>query len=186
MVQLIKLDHLEYKEAILDSPEFRDKLHRHEKHISDTSKNIKVLLKKFEDVINASEVLRNAQDSFAVYLKDFQLGFVGDKNEQESDIVDTLDNTYNLVQDIKEFSNKMINAGHALYRQLDNFRKDKLDNLKEKKKEYDRQTIRYCSVTEKYLTSSQSSSKRDRNNADEISEYKEVSATKSDSCFSSV
>ena len=55
MVQIFKLDHLEYKEAILDSPEFREKLKRHEKHIADTSKSIKLLLKKFEDVITASE-----------------------------------------------------------------------------------------------------------------------------------
>jgi hypothetical protein len=55
MVQVLKLDHLEYKEAIVDSPEFREKLRKHEKYISDTSKNIKVLLKKFEDVINACE-----------------------------------------------------------------------------------------------------------------------------------
>ena len=55
MVQIHKLDPLEYKEAILDSPEFREKLKRHEKHIVDTSKNIKFLLKRFEDVISASE-----------------------------------------------------------------------------------------------------------------------------------
>ena len=57
MVQLSQLDHLEYREAILDSPEFREKLKKHEKYILDTSKNIKVLLKKFEDVIAASECL---------------------------------------------------------------------------------------------------------------------------------
>ena len=55
MVQIIKLDHLEYKEAILDSPDYREKLRKHEKHIAETSKNIKILVKKFEDVINASE-----------------------------------------------------------------------------------------------------------------------------------
>ena len=55
MVQIVKLDHLEYKEAILDGPEFREKLRKHEKHISETSKNIKLLLKKLEDVITASE-----------------------------------------------------------------------------------------------------------------------------------
>ncbi len=66
-------------------------------------------MKKLEDVINASEALRNAQDSFSLCLKDFQLGFVGDTNEEESDIVETLDCTYNLFQDIKEFSNKMTN-----------------------------------------------------------------------------
>lgn len=55
MVHISQLDHLEYKEAILDSPEFRDKLKKHEKYITDTSKNIKTLLKKFEEVILASE-----------------------------------------------------------------------------------------------------------------------------------
>ena len=55
MVQIVKLDHLEYKEAIVDGPEFREKLRKHEKHVSDTSKNIKLLLKKLEDVITASE-----------------------------------------------------------------------------------------------------------------------------------
>ncbi len=55
MVQILRLDHLEYREAILDGPEFREKLKKHEKHITDTSKNIKVLLKKLDDVITASE-----------------------------------------------------------------------------------------------------------------------------------
>jgi hypothetical protein len=55
MVQILQLDHLEYKEAILDSPEFREKLRKHEKHIADTTKEIKVLLKKIEEVICASE-----------------------------------------------------------------------------------------------------------------------------------
>lgn len=55
MVQILKLDHLEYKEAIVDSPEFREKLKRHEKYIAETSKNIKLLLKKFDEVVTASE-----------------------------------------------------------------------------------------------------------------------------------
>lgn len=165
MVQIHKLDHLEYKEAILDSPEFREKLKRHEKHIVDTSKNIKLLLKKFEDVISASEALRNAQDAFSVCLKEFHIGFVGDTNEEESDIVDTLECTYTLFQDVKEFSTKMINTGHMLIKQLDSFRKDRLEQLKEKKKEYERQTVKYCAALEKYLQS-QYSSKRERNSED--------------------
>lgn len=111
MVQVLKLDHLEYKEAIVDSPEFREKLRKHEKYISDTSKNIKVLLKKFEDVINAceskqkkikfpifyetfvflieiflNEALKNSQDLFSDCLREFPISFVGDLNEEESDI----------------------------------------------------------------------------------------------------
>ena len=74
--------------------------------------------------------LRNAQDSFSLSLKEFQVGFIGDTNEEESDIVDTLDCTYSLFQDVKEFSTKMINTGHTLIKQLEIFRKDRLEILK--------------------------------------------------------
>lgn len=159
MVHISQLDHLEYKEAILDSPEFREKLKKHEKYITDTSKNIKLLLKKFEEVILASETLRNAQDSFSTCLKEFGLGLVGGSNEEEIDIVDTLNSTYLLIQEIKEFSTKMINTGNSLFQQFDLFRKEHLNTFKERKKEYERQTVKYCTTNDKYLASSQSKDK---------------------------
>ena len=39
--------------------------------------------------------------------------------------------------------------------QLENFRKDKFDTFKEKKKDYEKQTVRYCTTIEKYLQSAQ-------------------------------
>ena len=95
---------------------------------------------------------------------------MGDTNEEETDIVDTLDCTYNLFQDINEFSTNMINTGHTLIKQLEAFRKDKIDTFKEKKKEYERQTIRYCTTIEKYLQSSQSS-KKERNNEESSADF---------------
>ena len=114
-----------------------------------------------------SKALKNAQDSFSECLKDFQIGFVGDSNEEEADIVDTLDCTYTLFQDINEFSTNMINTGHTLIKQLDAFRKEKIDTFKEKKKEYERQTVKYCSSVEKYLQSSQYS-KKEREDSSEL------------------
>ncbi|CAF0705805.1 unnamed protein product [Brachionus calyciflorus] len=172
MVQIQKLDHLEYKEAILDSPEFREKLKKHEKHINETNKNIKNLLKKFEDVLAACDVLQMAQDSFATSLKEFPVGFVGDTNEEESDLIESFDCTFTLFQDIKEFSNKMINTGQKLIKQIDDFRKEKLDDFKDKKKEYERQTIKYNTVLEKYLQSSQNS-KKDKNSEEHSTDSKE-------------
>lgn len=67
MVHISQLDHLEYREAILDSPEFRDKLKKHEKYITDTSKNIKTLLKKFEEVILASESKSTDNFIYSIY-----------------------------------------------------------------------------------------------------------------------
>jgi GTPase involved in cell partitioning and DNA repair len=55
MVHIIELNQLEYTEALLDSPEFRDKLDKHEKHILQANKEIKILLNKCEDVIQASD-----------------------------------------------------------------------------------------------------------------------------------
>lgn len=36
--------------------------------------------------ISNKKALRNAQDSFSICLKEFQIGFIGDTNEEESDI----------------------------------------------------------------------------------------------------
>jgi hypothetical protein len=155
MVQILKLDPLEYSEAILDGPEFREKLRKHEKHIQDTNKNLKVLLKKIEDVIVASESVRNAQDSFSVCLRDFQLGFImGNTSDEESEIVESLDWIFYLFQDIKDYSSSMITAGHNVIKELDGFRKQRLEQFKEKKKEYEKQTVKYCSNLEKQLQTS--------------------------------
>lgn len=69
----------------------------------------------------------------------------------------------------------MINTGHTLIKQLDGFRKDKMDNFKEKKKDYERQTVKYCTTLEKYLQSSQYSKKE--KNSEELSSdnFREVS-----------
>ena len=44
--------------------------------------------------------------------------------------METLDSTYYLVQDIKESSTKMIETGNSLFKQLDNFRKEKINQFK--------------------------------------------------------
>ena len=117
--------------------------------------------------------LRNAQDSFSSCLKEFSLGLVGGSNEEELDIVDTLNSTYLLIQEIKEFSTKLINTGNSLFQQFDLFRKEHLNIFKERKKEYERQTVKYCSTNEKYLSSS-GSNKRDKNNEEYADSDKDV------------
>ena len=92
--------------------------------------------------------------------------------------MDTLDCTLNLFEDIKDFSTRMINTGHTLIKQLETFRKEKIDTFKEKKREYEKQTVKYCTTLEKYLQSSQNS-KRDRNHdqQDVSTDFKEVVAS---------
>lgn len=54
------------------------------------------------------------------------------KSNVKSLTVDTLDSTYYLVQDIKDFSTKMIDTGNSLFKQLDTFRKEKINLFKVK------------------------------------------------------
>ncbi len=66
----------------------------------------------------------------------------------------------------------MISTGHLLIKQLETFRKDRFDSFKDKKKDYERQTVRYCTTLEKYLQTLQYN-KKEKNN-DDISDIKEV------------
>ena len=97
--------------------------------------------------------------------------------------MDTLDCTLNLFEDIKDFSTRMINTGHTLIKQLETFRKEKIDTFKEKKREYEKQTVKYCTTLEKYLQSSQNS-KRNHEQQDMSTDLKEVihSSSNLDSC----
>ncbi len=113
--------------------------------------------------------MRNAQDSFSNCLQDFGLGLVGGSNEEEIDIVDTLNSTYQLIQDIKEFITNMINTGNNLFQQFELFRKDHLHVFKERKKEYERQTVKYCTTNDKYLQST-----RKEKNTDEYGDTREL------------
>ena len=154
MVKIIELDHLEYTEAILDSPDFRDKLKRHENYIEDTSKNIKNLLKRCSELLNSASQLHNQQELFSNCLKDFTIGFVGNMNDEEKYIFETLNSISSLIEDIKEYSNKMVSTSKMLFEQIHEFRKEKIDNYRYKKEEYERQTSKYCQQLEKYLSKS--------------------------------
>lgn len=74
--------------------------------------------------------MQNAQNSLATSLKDFQIGFVGEMSEEETDLFDSFQCTYSLFHEIKEFSNKMINTGQKLIKQVDDFRRIKIDKFK--------------------------------------------------------
>ena len=152
MVKTIELDHLEYNEAILDSPDFRDKLQRHEKYIEDTSKNIKILLKRGNELINSACQLHNQQELFANCLNEFTIGFVGNQNDEEKYVNDTLCSISTLIDDIKRYSEVMVGTSTELFNQINLFRKEKIDKLKEKKEEYKKQTSKYCQQLEKYLS----------------------------------
>lgn len=49
------LEPLEFEECIVDSPEFRDNLNRHEKELDHTSHQIKRIIKEVKDLMNAAK-----------------------------------------------------------------------------------------------------------------------------------
>ncbi|XP_017474974.1 PREDICTED: rho GTPase-activating protein 26-like [Rhagoletis zephyria] len=49
------LEPLEFEECIVDSPEFRDNLNRHEKELDHTSHQIKRIIKEVKDLMSAAK-----------------------------------------------------------------------------------------------------------------------------------
>jgi GrpB-like predicted nucleotidyltransferase (UPF0157 family) len=46
---------LEFADCLLDSPEFRENLNRHEKELDKTSQQIKRIIKEIKDLLNAAK-----------------------------------------------------------------------------------------------------------------------------------
>lgn len=46
---------LEFADCLLDSPEFRENLNRHEKELEKTSQQIKRIIKEIKDLLNAAK-----------------------------------------------------------------------------------------------------------------------------------
>ncbi|TDG43187.1 hypothetical protein AWZ03_010391 [Drosophila navojoa] len=56
------LEPLEFEECIVDSPEFRDNLNRHEKELDHTSQQIKRIIKEVKDLMSAAKEWGNLID----------------------------------------------------------------------------------------------------------------------------
>ena len=74
MVKLLILSNLEYAEAILNSPDFLNKLKHHENYIEKTIKNAEELLKKCKSVAASESESQKQQTFFSDFLKKFTIG----------------------------------------------------------------------------------------------------------------
>ena len=61
-----------------------------------------------------------------------------------------------------------------MIKELDTFRKTRFESFKEKKKEYERQTIKYCSTAEKSLEKSFLASRKEKAHEEEVKEADRV------------
>jgi len=146
---VLKLPPLEFIEALTDSPEFREKLHQHENELENTSNAIKTLIKKLNEVMTANKSLSKASRGVAETLKSFKFFVVGSKQtEEERDIESSLSYMGEVIHRIEEARDALCISSETYLKKLDEFRKTTIGKAKNKKKEFDKTTQRYCALIE--------------------------------------
>ncbi|CAF0750349.1 unnamed protein product [Rotaria sordida] len=146
---VLKLPPLEFTEALTDSPEFREKLRQHENELENTSNAIKTLIKKLNEVMVANKTLSKASRSVAETLKSFKFFVVGSKQtDEERDIESSLSYMGEVLHRIEEARDALSASSETYLKKLDEFRKTTIGKAKNKKKEFDKTTQRYCTLIE--------------------------------------
>jgi len=144
---------LEFTDCLQDSPYFRDSLHSHEKELERTSQNIKDLVKEVKNLINAAKNLSKAQRSLSQHLVNFKFDCIGsNQTDDELVIAGSLKEFGRLISAIEDARDKMLErAADNFITPLEKFRKEHIGSVKERKKQFDKQTAKFCASQERYL-----------------------------------
>nr|XP_040567630.1 rho GTPase-activating protein 10-like isoform X1 [Lepeophtheirus salmonis] len=145
---------LEFTECLQDSPFFRDSLHSHEKELERTSQNIKDLIKEVKNLIHAAKALSACQRKLSQLLRDFKFECIGNnQTDDEIIIAGSLKEFGNLIAAIEDEKDRMLErAFEQFIEPLENFRKDQIGSVKERKKKFEKQTAKFCTSQERYLS----------------------------------
>lgn len=145
---------LEFSDSLLDSPEFRERLQCHEIELERTNRFIKDLIKDGNMLISALRSLSLAVQRFSQSLQEFQFECIGDaETDDEINIAQSLKEFSQLLSTMEEERKRLIqNADDVLISPLERFRKEQIGAVKEGKKQFEKETERYYSVLEKYLS----------------------------------
>ncbi|KAL5012484.1 hypothetical protein ScPMuIL_011035 [Solemya velum] len=148
------LEPLEFADCLKDSPDFREKLHVHEKELDRMSKAIKSLITDGKELLSAAQNLAKTQRNFSKTLASFNLECIGSqKTDDEVVIVESLRKFSMLISRIEDERDRML--GHAteqFLKPLDTFRKQHIGSVKEGKKVFDKHTSKFCQSLERYLS----------------------------------
>ncbi|XP_035825315.1 rho GTPase-activating protein 26 isoform X4 [Aplysia californica] len=144
---------LEFADCLTDSPYFRTKLAEHERELERTSKFIKTLVHHGRDVYNAAKQFSKAQKAFAKDLMDFKFECIGDQlTDDENFISQSLCEFGKFIERIEEHRDILVSAAEDQFvKPLENFRKENIGAAKEEKKNFDKQTAKFCQSQERYL-----------------------------------
>uniref|UniRef100_W5KEC0 Rho GTPase-activating protein 42 n=1 Tax=Astyanax mexicanus TaxID=7994 RepID=W5KEC0_ASTMX len=144
---------LEFSDAFLDSPDFRERLKYHEIELDRTNKFIKDLIKDGNSLIGALNNLSVAVQKFSLSLQEFQFECIGDaETDDEVNIAQSFKEFAQLLNTVEEERRRLIqNADDVLITPLEKFRKEQIGAAKEGKKKFDKETEKYYSTLEKHL-----------------------------------
>ncbi|XP_046747787.1 rho GTPase-activating protein Graf [Diprion similis] len=149
----VGLEPLEFTDCLTDSPYFRDNLHSHERELDKTSQQIKRLIKEVKDLLIAAKNLSRAQRTFSKTLQNFSFECIGEtQTEDETHISQSLKEFGRLIASIEDERDRMLERAYdQIILPLENFRKDHIGGVKEGKKKFEKQTIKFCQSQERYL-----------------------------------
>ncbi|XP_077578332.1 rho GTPase-activating protein 42 isoform X2 [Stigmatopora nigra] len=144
---------LEFSDAFLDGPDFRDCLKCHEIELERTNKFIKELIKDGNLLIGALRNLSAAVQKFSQSLQEFQFECLGDaETDDEVNIAQSFKEFSKLLNTVEEERRRLIqNADDVLITPLEKFRKEQIGVAKEGKKKFDKETEKYYSTLERHL-----------------------------------
>ncbi|XP_023175869.1 rho GTPase-activating protein 26 isoform X1 [Drosophila hydei] len=150
------LEPLEFEECIVDSPEFRDNLNRHEKELDHTSQQIKRIIKEVKDLMSAAKVLSTRMKQLAILLNDFNFECIGTaQTDDENVICESLKRFSAIIGTIEDEREKMLTlADKHIIESLEDFRKKQIGGVKENKKKFDKKTEKFCQSQERFLNMS--------------------------------
>ncbi|KAH8420246.1 hypothetical protein KR009_007980 [Drosophila setifemur] len=150
------LEPLEFEECIVDSPEFRENLNRHEKELDHTSHQIKRIIKEVKDLMSAAKVLSTRMKQLAILLNDFNFECIGNaQTDDENVICESLKRFGAIIGNIEDEREKMLTlADKHIIESLEDFRKKQIGGVKENKKKFDKKTEKFCQSQERFLNMS--------------------------------
>ncbi|XP_035920063.1 rho GTPase-activating protein 26 isoform X1 [Anopheles stephensi] len=154
--KMVKLQPLEFIDCLIDSPDFRENLNKHEKELEKTSQQIKRIIKEIKDLLAAAKSLSRAQRTLSKSLKEFNFECIGStQTDDEQVIADSLKQFSKLISSIEEERDNMLDRAHEqILLPLEEFRKLHIGGVKENKKKYDKKTAKFCQAQERFLNMS--------------------------------
>ncbi|XP_077254698.1 GTPase regulator associated with FAK isoform X2 [Temnothorax americanus] len=149
----VGLKPLEFTDCLTDSPYFRENLHYHERELEKTSQQIKRLVKEVKDLLLATRNLSRAQRAFSKTLQNFSFECIGEsQTEDETHISQSLKEFGKLIASIEDERDRMLERAYdQIILPLENFRKEHIGGVKDGKKKFEKQTIKFCQSQERYL-----------------------------------